>query len=106
MQDASRGEAIVDEEAIDEELIVPERQDQVEKEEVEVEQTRRKLAGLDAQSLSGRNARSSGQKEDPAVTSDTTALRRLSLVGASPPAGERFKGTNNDSKEHIAENAS
>lgn len=86
MEEAGRGEAAVDEDAIDEELEALERQDRVEKEEQEAERTRQRLAELDALKM----------PNGPLTNGEQ---RRLSLEDAS--------GANDGQQQHqgVAENS-
>ena len=87
MEDAGRGNAAIDEDAIDEELEALERQERVEKEEREAEQTRRRLAELDSvQQPEASKAPSMKQPEDAAGATDSETLHRLPLE--RPPSEE------------------
>ena len=83
MEEAGRGEAVVDEDEIDEELAALERQDRLEKEEKEAEHIQQRLAEIDAPRSSFTaaedHAKLAKQSEDPKVTEDIEALGRLSL---------------------------
>ena len=80
MQEAGRGEDIVDEDAIEEELEALEKKDRAEKEEQEAERTRRRLAELDASKQQDALPSSAKEpSEDSAVASGTKGVRRLSL---------------------------
>ena len=97
LEEAGRGEAAVDEDAIDEELEALERQDRLEKEEAE--QARQKLADLDALEKHIVPADVPTPKHEPrentAVAHDTQALRRLSLRD-DLPNGDRANQKSRD----------
>ncbi len=88
MEEAGRGEAVVDDDAVDEELKALEQQDRLESEEKEAEQTRQRLAELDAakkqSSITDSSAEKPEQREDPKVADGLNPLRRLSLEEQQP----------------------
>ena len=80
IEEAGRGNTVIDEDAVDEELEALERQERAEKEEQEAEQTRRRLAELDAmQQQEASKAQNIKQPGDPAFATDTEAIRQLPL---------------------------
>lgn len=88
MEEAGRGEAVVDDDAVDEELKALEQQDRLEREEREAEQIRQRLAELDAakkqSSITDGSAEKPEQREDPEVADGLKPLRRLSLEEKQP----------------------
>jgi len=88
MEEAGRGEAFVDDDAVDEELKALEQQDRLGQEEKEAEQTRQRLAELDAAKIQSSTADGSAeeaeQREDTKVADGLNALRRLSLEKQQP----------------------
>lgn len=88
MEEAGRGEAVVDDDAVDEELKALEQQDRLEREEREAEQTRQRLAELDAakkqSSITDGSAEKPEQREDSKVADGLKPLRRLSLEEKQP----------------------
>lgn len=85
MEEAGRGDTVVDEEAIDEEFEALERQDRQEREEREAEQTLRRLAELgEAKGQEALTGPSKEQPEDPTIAADAQAVRTLSLEDPSP----------------------
>ena len=83
MEDAGRGEAAVDEGEIDEELAALEHQDRLDKEEKEAEQTRQRLAKLDAAghgiTAAEELPKAIYQPKAPDPAENTETLGRLSL---------------------------
>jgi len=88
MEEAGRGEAVVDDDAVDEELKALEQQDRLERGEREAEQTRQRLAELDAAKKQSSNTDGSAEKpeqrEDLKVADGLKPLRRLSLEEKQP----------------------
>jgi len=88
MEDAGCGEAVFDDDAVDEELKALEQQDRLEREERGAEQTRQRLAELDAakkqSSITDGSAEKPEQREDPKVADGLKPLRRLSLEEKQP----------------------
>lgn len=88
MEEAGRGEAVVDDDAVDEELKALEQQDRLEREEKEAEKTRQRLAELAAvkkqSSITDGSAEKAEQREDPKVADGLKPLRRLPLEGQQP----------------------
>lgn len=84
MEEVGRGDRVVDEDAIDEELEALEQQDRAEREEKETEQTRERLAQLQVPEPQETATASKEQPGDPAINTDTQALDRMSLEESSP----------------------
>ena len=80
IEEAGRGNTVIDEDAVDEELEALERQERAEKEEQEAEETRRRLAELDAmRQHEASKAQNIKQPGDPAFATDSEAMRQLPL---------------------------
>ena len=79
MEEAGRGETIVDADELDQELEDLERQERAVREEKEAERTRKRLAELDAVQKQESAEQSEERQQDADVAADTKALRRLSL---------------------------
>ena len=83
MEEASRGENAVDEDAIEDELQALELQDRTDREGREAEQTRRRLAELD-EAKPPEALISKEQPEDPVVTAQSQADHNVSTEQLSP----------------------
>lgn len=85
MEEAGREEAVVDDDAVDEELKALEQQDRLEREEKEAEQIRQRLAELDAvkkqSSITGGSAEKAQQREDPKLADVLKPLQTLAVQG-------------------------